>query len=61
MTKYVNPANWPRPRGYNNGVVADGPTLAIAGQIGWNEQCEIVSDDFFEQAVQALQIGRAHV
>jgi len=55
MTKYVNPASWAAPKGYNNGVVAEGPILAIAGQTGWNERGEFASDDFLEQAVQALR------
>jgi enamine deaminase RidA (YjgF/YER057c/UK114 family) len=55
MTQIVNPPNWPRPSGYANGVVAQGRYLAIAGQIGWNERCELVSDDFLEQARQALR------
>jgi enamine deaminase RidA (YjgF/YER057c/UK114 family) len=51
----INPETWPKPRGYSNGVVAQGRVLAVAGQIGWNERGEIVSDDFTEQAVQALR------
>ena len=52
---YINPDGWARPKGYNNGVVAEGKVLAVAGQIGWNERCEFVSDTFLEQAVQALR------
>jgi enamine deaminase RidA (YjgF/YER057c/UK114 family) len=51
----VNPEGWPRPSGYSNGVVASGRFLAISGQIGWNESNKMVSDDFFEQAKQALR------
>ena len=54
MSESVNPENWPRPSGYSNGVIAQGRHLAISGQIGWNERYELVSDDFFEQACQAL-------
>ena len=36
-------------------MVAQGRYLAISGQIGWNEHNEMVSDDFFEQACQALR------
>ena len=53
--KIVNPENWPRPKGYNNGVIGEGHILAIAGQIGWNEHGEFVSDDFLDQAMQALR------
>ncbi len=51
----VNPENWPRPKGYSNGIVAEGRFLALAGQIGWNENGEFVSDDFLAQAIQALR------
>lgn len=50
----VNPDGWPRPKGYSNGVLAQGRMLAIAGQIGWNEREEFAGDDFLSQAVQAL-------
>lgn len=52
---FVNPESWPRPRGYSNGVIAEGRVLAVAGQIGWDEQCEFQSDDFLAQTVQALR------
>lgn len=53
--RFINPSGWPRPAGYTNGVVARGTYLAVAGQIGWNERGEFVSDDFCEQARQALE------
>jgi enamine deaminase RidA (YjgF/YER057c/UK114 family) len=55
MTTFVNPEGWPRPSGYNNGAIAEGRVLAVAGQIGWNERGELVSDTFLEQALQALR------
>jgi len=55
MSEAVNPSNWPRPSGYSNGIVAEGRLLAISGQIGWNEQGELVGDDFLAQATQALR------
>ena len=51
----INPERWPRPKGYNNGIVAEGRFLAVAGQIGWNERGEFVGDEFLAQAQQALQ------
>jgi enamine deaminase RidA (YjgF/YER057c/UK114 family) len=50
----INPEGWPRPSGFSNGVVATGRFLAISGQIGWDEQLQLVSDDFLDQACQAL-------
>ena len=52
---YVNPKGWARPSGYNNGVIAQGEILAVAGQIGWNERAEFTSDVFLDQAIQALR------
>jgi enamine deaminase RidA (YjgF/YER057c/UK114 family) len=48
----INPAS-----GYSNGVVADadGRLLFIAGQIAWDENQKIVSDDFVEQFDRALE------
>lgn len=55
MKQILQPAAWAKPKGYVNGVAATGRFIAIAGQIGWNEQCEFASDDFASQARQALQ------
>jgi enamine deaminase RidA (YjgF/YER057c/UK114 family) len=52
--RIVEIPGWPRPRGYANGVVAQGRVLFVAGQIGWDAQERIVSDDLVEQARQAL-------
>lgn len=32
----VEPFGWSRPRGYSNGVLAEGKYLFVAGQIGWD-------------------------
>ena len=53
--KVILPPEWPRPKGYANGVLAGGKTLFIAGMIGWNAQGRFESDDFAAQARQALQ------
>ena len=52
--KIIQPAGWPRPKGYSNGVVASGQTLFIAGMIGWDAQGNFASDDFAGQVRQAL-------
>lgn len=51
----LHPQGWAPARGYANGVVAEGRQVFIAGQIGWNEKCELVSDDFIAQVEQALK------
>jgi enamine deaminase RidA (YjgF/YER057c/UK114 family) len=52
----INPDTLGRPRGYANGVLvpAGGRLLFIAGQIAWDEQQRIVSDDFVAQFDRAL-------
>jgi enamine deaminase RidA (YjgF/YER057c/UK114 family) len=51
----VLPQGWPRPKGYANGVIAQGRMLFIAGMIGWDAQGRFHSDDFAGQARQALE------
>lgn len=51
----VQPAGWPRPRGYSNGVTGTGRVIEVAGQIGWNEREEFETDDFAGQVRQALE------
>jgi len=36
--RVIQPAAWPRPRGYANGISAAGETIFLAGQIGWDAQ-----------------------
>ena len=55
MHKIVQPEGWPRPKGYANGVLAQGRMLFVAGQVGWNEQEQFESDDFVAQTEQALK------
>jgi enamine deaminase RidA (YjgF/YER057c/UK114 family) len=50
----LQPAGWARPRGYANGIAAEGRTIFVAGQIGWNAEQKFVSDDFAIQTRQAL-------
>ena len=50
----INPPSLISPRGYSHGVLAQGRTLFVAGQIGWNANGEIVSDHCGDQFDQAL-------
>ena len=50
----LHPAHWPRPKGYSNGVVANGRTIFISGMIGWDAQRKMVSRDFVGQVRQIL-------
>lgn len=53
---FINPDALGRPRGYSNGVLAPegGRLLFIAGQIAWDSEQRIVSQDFVEQFHQSL-------
>ena len=51
--KILQPPGWPRPRGYANGVSAQGRVLSVAGMIGWNAEGRF-PDGFAAQARQAL-------
>jgi len=53
---FINPESLGAPRGYANGVLAPpgNGLLFIAGQVGWDEQQNIVSSDFVEQFERAL-------
>ena len=53
--EFVQPKNWAPPKGYANGVVAQGRQVFIAGQVGWNGQGQFESDDFVAQVEQALK------
>jgi enamine deaminase RidA (YjgF/YER057c/UK114 family) len=51
----INPESLGQPRGYSNGMLFEGGSLLfIAGQVGWDRESRIVSDDFAEQFAQAL-------
>ncbi|MEJ6000194.1 RidA family protein [Paucibacter soli] len=50
----LQPVGWATPRGYANGVAASGRQVFVAGQIGWNGQCQFESDDFVDQVRQTL-------
>ena len=50
----IQPPDWPRPRGYSNGISAQGRMVFVAGQIGWNSECVFETDLFWEQTRQAF-------
>ncbi len=54
MHQALQPPGWARPKGYANGIVAHGRMLFVAGQVGWNAEERFESDDFVDQARQAL-------
>lgn len=48
------PAGWPRPKGYANGIEADGRIVFVAGQIGWTPDGAFEATNLPEQFAQAL-------
>ena len=50
----VTPEGWPAARGYAHGVAATGRVVCVSGQIGWNTDLAVETDDFVEQARKAL-------
>ena len=53
MPQVLQPAGWPRPKGYANGVVARGRQVHVAGMVGWDERGTF-PPDFAAQTRQAL-------
>jgi enamine deaminase RidA (YjgF/YER057c/UK114 family) len=50
----VNPPSLCPPRGYSHGMKGRGDIVFVAGQIGWNREGRMVSDDLVVQFGQAL-------
>lgn len=53
---FINPESLGAARGYSNGVLTEsgGRLLFVAGQVAWDQQQQIVSDDLVEQFDHAL-------
>ncbi|MEZ5614194.1 MAG: RidA family protein [Rhodocyclaceae bacterium] len=49
-----NPTEWTRPKGYSNGVTAQGQMIFVAGQVGWDSSETFQTDDLVGQVRQAL-------
>jgi len=48
------PAGWPRPKGYANGIEADGRIVFVAGQIGWTPEGAFEATTLPAQFAQTL-------
>jgi enamine deaminase RidA (YjgF/YER057c/UK114 family) len=53
--KILQPAGWPRPRGYSNGVSARGRMIFTAGIVGWDENESFPDYSLAGQFAQALK------
>jgi enamine deaminase RidA (YjgF/YER057c/UK114 family) len=49
----LQPSGWPAPKGYANGMAADGRIVVTGGVIGWNDQGDLPAD-FVAQVRQTL-------
>jgi enamine deaminase RidA (YjgF/YER057c/UK114 family) len=52
--KVLQPARWPRPRGYSNGISAKGRMVFTAGVVGWDERERFAAADLPGQFRQVL-------
>ena len=52
--RILQPSGWPMPKGYANGVAADGRIVVTGGVIGWDAQ-ERLADGFVAQVRQTLE------
>jgi enamine deaminase RidA (YjgF/YER057c/UK114 family) len=50
----LQPAGWPKPKGYANGIQAEGRQVFVAGQVGWDEQQQFAAG-LAAQVRQALK------
>lgn len=51
--EFVLPQGWPKPKGYANGVIAEGKFFALGGVVGWDETGAFAVG-FVSQVRQAL-------
>ena len=55
--RVLQPAGWPRPKGYSNGIEVRGRQIFVAGLIGWNTEEKFEAKDLpgqFEQLLRNL-------
>jgi enamine deaminase RidA (YjgF/YER057c/UK114 family) len=55
MNEVLQPAGWPRPKGYSNGITARGRQVYVAGQIGWDAAGQFAAGGMAAQVGQALR------
>lgn len=52
--RILQPPGWPQPKGYANGILAEGRFVFVGGQIGWDSD-GLFPTDFAGQLRQALK------
>jgi enamine deaminase RidA (YjgF/YER057c/UK114 family) len=53
--KILQPAGWPRPKGYSNGISARGRMIFTAGVVGWDKNESFPDYTLHGQFAQALR------
>ena len=53
--RVLHPQGWAPPIGYANGIEAKGRIVFVAGQVGWDAQQKIQSEELAPQFEQALK------
>jgi enamine deaminase RidA (YjgF/YER057c/UK114 family) len=53
--KVLQPAGWPRPKGYSNAIEARGRTIYVAGLVGWTPEEKFEAKDLPGQLEQILR------
>ena len=51
----LQPSGWMKPKGYANGIAAEGRLVFVAGQVGWDETGTFRTHDFIGQVRQCLE------
>ena len=53
--QFLHPSHWKATPGYSIGMAASGRLVVTGGMVGWNADQQFESDDFADQAGQALR------
>jgi enamine deaminase RidA (YjgF/YER057c/UK114 family) len=57
--RVLQPPGWPRPKGYANGIEAEGRLVFTAGVVGWNAAEKFEAKDLVGQFRQTLENTKA--
>lgn len=52
--RVLQPSGWPQPKGYANGMMAEGRLVVTGGVVGWDVACRF-ADGFVAQVRQTLE------
>jgi enamine deaminase RidA (YjgF/YER057c/UK114 family) len=55
LPQILQPAHWPRPKGFSHGMSASGRVVFVAGQVGWDSAGRFASNRLADQVKVALE------